>query len=111
MPEPLSAPSNGSVLVRVAPEILEKMKTGDVEPVVILGVQEQDDGTHDMTLMTPDVVAENRRLREALVQCATISGADVSDGPPTWPSVDVWAVQEVTQLRQDYDEALKELSP
>jgi hypothetical protein len=42
------------VLVRVAPEILEHLKTGDVEPVVILGVQEAGDGTYDMTLKTPE---------------------------------------------------------
>lgn len=67
MPEPSHS---DSVLVRVAPEILERMKKGDVEPVVILGVDEQPDGTYDMTLMTIDVVAENRRLRQALENIA-----------------------------------------
>lgn len=51
-PQPPSRPSE-PILVKVAPEILEHMKTGDVEPVVILGVEEQDDGTYDMTLMNP----------------------------------------------------------
>lgn len=62
-----------SISVRVAPEILAHMKTGTVEPVVILGVQDCGDGTYDMTLMTPEIVvelddlkAENERLREAL---------------------------------------------
>lgn len=49
--------------------------------------------------------AEVERLRAALVRCATVSGADVSDGPPTWPSVDEWAVQEVQRLRDDYDDS------
>lgn len=47
-----------------------------------------------------------KRLEAALVRCAEVSGADMSDGAPTWPDVDVWAVQEVEQLRKDYDEAI-----
>lgn len=43
------------------------------------------------------------RLRLALIECATASGADVSDGPPGWPPVDEWAVQEVKQMRADYE--------
>lgn len=43
------------------------------------------------------------RLRLALIECATAAGADVSDGPPTWPPVDEWAVQEVKQMRADYE--------
>ena len=42
-----------AILVRVAPEILDRMKSGDVEPVVMLGVDEQPDGTYDMTLKRP----------------------------------------------------------
>jgi hypothetical protein len=67
---------SGSVLVRVGPEVLAKLKTGGVEPVVILGVTELEDGTYDMTLMTPDVVTENRRLREALLEIAQKAQAD-----------------------------------
>lgn len=55
-----------AILVRVAPEILKLMKDGDVEPVVILGVEEQPDGTYDMTLMKPAIVAERDRYREVL---------------------------------------------
>lgn len=47
--------------------------------------------------------AECRRYRDALIKCATVSGADVSGGVPTWPSVDEWAVQEVQELRDNYD--------
>lgn len=50
------------------------------------------------------VEAERDRFRDALIECATASGADVSDGPPTWPAVDVWAVEEVKRLREDCDE-------
>lgn len=57
--------SDRSVLVRVAPEILALMKAGDVEPVVMLGVQDNGDGTHEMTLMRPDVVSERNRLQAA----------------------------------------------
>lgn len=52
-----------SVLVRVQPEILALMATGDVEPVVILGAREMPDGTHEMTFKRPDLVNENRALR------------------------------------------------
>lgn len=51
------------VLVRVAPEILALLKSGEVEPVVILSVHDLSDGTHEMRMMRPDVVAENNRLR------------------------------------------------
>jgi len=44
--------------------------------------------------------------RKALIRCAELAGADMSGGVPTWPSLDVWAVQEVEQLRKDYDEAI-----
>jgi hypothetical protein len=54
------------VLVRVGAEILEHLKTGDVEPVVILGVREAGDGTYDMTLKVPDLAAANLRLAQAL---------------------------------------------
>lgn len=71
MPEHPALPRPSEpILVRVSPEILERMKAGDVEPVVILGVQEASDGAYDMTLQTPDVVAENRRLRRALENIA-----------------------------------------
>lgn len=66
--------ADGSVLVRVSPEILKHMKTGDVEPVVILGVEEHDDGTHDMTLMTTDLIDENRKLREVLQRIGRVHG-------------------------------------
>ncbi|MEA2495769.1 MAG: hypothetical protein QOJ29_3680 [Thermoleophilaceae bacterium] len=50
--------------------------------------------------------AERQRdeAREALYECAKISGADVSDGAPTWPPIEQWAVEEVAQLRRDCDE-------
>ena len=57
------------------------------------------------------LLAEVDRLRDALYECAVVSGADVSDGPPTWPDVDVWALAEVRQLREDYDNALDEIPP
>lgn len=69
----------GGVLVRVSPEILERMKAGDVEPVVILGVEEQDDGTHDMTLMTTDLIYENRKLRESVSEARDLVAQAYSD--------------------------------
>ena len=48
--------------------------------------------------------AERDRYRDALIECATIAGADVSDGVPDFPPVEVWAIQEVQQLRDDADE-------
>ncbi len=62
--------------------------------------------TSHLTLDVQALVAEVERLRAALIECATIAGADVSDGPPTWPDVAVWAVHEVQQLRSDADEAV-----
>jgi hypothetical protein len=67
MPARDSLPHEGiAILVRVAPEILKLMKDGDAEPVVILGVDEQPDGTYDMTLAKPAIVEERDRYREAL---------------------------------------------
>lgn len=43
-------PKRDEVLVRVAPEILELLKDGTASPVVILGVNEMGDGTHEMIL-------------------------------------------------------------
>lgn len=45
------------------------------------------------------------RLEEALRECARLSGADLSGGFPTRPELPEYAVQEVKQLRDDYDEA------
>lgn len=44
--------------------------------------------------------------RDALVKCAELAGADLSGGIPTWPSLDVWAVDQVRELRKDYDDSL-----
>jgi hypothetical protein len=52
---------------------------------------------------------ENEKLKEALFECAKRSGADISDGAPTWPPIHDWAVQQVTELRADYDEAISSL--
>lgn len=49
---------------------------------------------------------QNQVYREALVRCAELAGADLSGGVPSWPPVEVWAVQSVEQLRKDYDDAL-----
>lgn len=61
-----------------------------------------------------ETMAESTRainyLRDALIKCAEISGEDMSGGVPTYPNVAIWAVGCVTQLRSDYDEALKELN-
>lgn len=42
------------------------------------------------------------RLEAALRECVKLSGADLSDGFPTWPELPEFAVQEVRQLREDY---------
>jgi len=51
-----------------------------------------------------EVRAERDRLKEALFACAKLSGADVSDGPPGWPDIATWAIEEVGQARKDCDE-------
>lgn len=50
------------------------------------------------------VVAERDSFRDALIQCATEAGADVSGGVPGWPDAAEWAVEEVRELRATYDE-------
>jgi hypothetical protein len=44
-------------------------------------------------------------LREALRECARLSGADLSGGFPTWPELPTFAVQSVAELREDYSDA------
>lgn len=55
---------------------------------------------------------EVRRLRQGLWDCAGISGADLDgDASPdalTYPDIVDYAKQEVQQLRDDYDESLRE---
>lgn len=58
-----------------------------------------------------DVEATLDRYRKALEKCCRLSGADLSDGFPTWPPLDEFAVQEVGRLRADYDEACDDLRP
>lgn len=45
-------------------------------------------------------VVENERYREFFLKIATAAGEDVSDGPPTWPAIEVWALQAVEELRR-----------
>jgi hypothetical protein len=49
--------------------------------------------------------------RQALIRCAELAGADLSDGLPTWPSLEAFAVQAVEQLRADYDEVIEGPKP
>lgn len=50
------------------------------------------------------VTAERDRLRKALKECCRLSGADLSDGFPTWPELPEFAVQCVQTLRIDCDD-------
>lgn len=50
------------------------------------------------------LATEITRLRDGLEECALESGADVSDGVPTWPDIVAWAVESVRELRQVYDQ-------
>jgi hypothetical protein len=58
------------------------------------------------------LLREVHRLRQGLWDCAGIAGADLDgDKSPdvlTYPDIVDYAQQEVQQLRNDYDEALKE---
>jgi hypothetical protein len=47
------------------------------------------------------------RLEEALRECVRLSGADLSGGFPTWPELPEFAVQEVRQMREDYNECME----
>lgn len=58
------------------------------------------------------LLAEVRRLRKGLWDCAGISGADL-DGDETpdalfYPDIVEYAKREVQQLRNDYDDSLEE---
>lgn len=44
--------------------------------------------------------------RAALVACAEAAGEDMSGGIPSWPALEVWALNAVRELRKDYDEAV-----
>lgn len=55
-----------------------------------------------------ELEAELESHREALRECVRLSGADLSGGFPTRPSLPAFAVQQVRELRDDYDAALKE---
>ena len=44
--------------------------------------------------------------RAALIRCAELAGADLSGGIPTWPSLQVFAIRAVEELRRDYDEVI-----
>lgn len=59
------------------------------------------------------LLAEVRRLRQGLWDCAAISGADTDgDRTPdhmTYPDIVEYAKREVQSLRDDYDEALVEV--
>jgi hypothetical protein len=46
-----------------------------------------------------------RDYERALIECARIAGADMTDAPPTSPPLHEWAVRAVTELRRDYDDA------
>jgi hypothetical protein len=46
-------------------------------------------------------------FKQALRECARLSGADLSGGFPTHPPIHEYAVQQVGQLREDYDEACR----
>lgn len=50
-----------------------------------------------------------KKLEEALREVTRLSGTDLSDGFPTWPPLHEFAVQEIKQLREDYDEACERL--
>lgn len=63
-----------------------------------------------MSNSVEELRAEIKRLNDALRECARLSGADLSGGFPTWPELPEFAVQEVRQLREDYDEACEALS-
>lgn len=57
---------------------------------------------------TIERVEEIARMHDALRECTILSGADVSDGFPTWPDLPTFAVREVAQARTDYDDLLRE---
>lgn len=67
-----------------------------------------DEFTIDAKHKANSLVAEHERYRTALEECARLSGADMSDGVPTWPPIEEWAVRCVKELREAYDEALME---
>lgn len=51
---------------------------------------------------------ELEEANAALFECARLSGADTSDGVPTWPKLPLYARGCVANLREDYDKACDE---
>lgn len=67
-------PSGDPVLVRVSPEILEQLAAGPSQAVIVLGIDDQGDGTYDMTLRAVDQdLTKLHRYESAL---RTIRGPD-----------------------------------
>lgn len=67
-------PPEPAVMVRASPEILEQLAAGTVEPVVMLGIRQEPDGTYELILKAVDQdLTKLHRFEEAL---RTIRGPD-----------------------------------
>lgn len=57
-----------------------------------------------------DLLEQVEQLKAGLFQCAREAGADVSEGPPSWPSIVEWAVHAVIAAREVDEEGYAELT-
>lgn len=80
----------------------EEHKPQTAEDWLAIARRGVEDPTYPVDVGSPIFQALYRAVA-GLIDCARESGADLSGGAPTWPPVDEWAVREVKQLREDYD--------
>lgn len=83
----------------------EEMKPQTPEDWLAVAVRSIEREKYDPRVGSPIFQALYKAVA-GLIECARQAGADISDGAPTWPPVDEWAVREVTELRRDHDEDL-----
>lgn len=65
-------------LVRVSREMVERLVADDSDPAVIASIDRHDDGTCDLSFRITDVMAEVKRLRQALIRIRDYDRRDLS---------------------------------
>lgn len=70
---------------------------------------DEGDNLRGATPVERELAEQIERLKEGLFLCAKQAGADVSDGPPTWPAIVEWAVHAVIEMREVDEEGYEEV--
>jgi acetyltransferase-like isoleucine patch superfamily enzyme len=72
----------GHKLVRIAPEILDRLQHDGESPVMLVGAKEYEDGTYDLTLRRP---ADTQDKEQPACDCGTCQGLDFMALPSQKP--------------------------